>query len=91
MRLWVKVHGTVLAACDEDLPGQVLESDGLSLEVKPSFYRGELVEEGEFVSLLEKMANINLVGENAVGIAEKRGHVDSVLRIKGVPYAIIFK
>ena len=91
MSFWVKVHGTVLAACDEGLPGRVLHSDGLELEVKPSFYQGTLVEEAEFLSLLEKMGNINLVGENTVGLASKKGHVKSVLKIQDVPYALIFK
>lgn len=91
MSFWVKVHGPVLAACDEGLPGRVLRSGGLELEIKPSFYRGELVGEEELVSLLEKMGNINLVGEKTVGVAERKGHVKSVLRIQGVPYALIFK
>ncbi len=91
MSFWVKVHGPVLAACDEGLPGRVLSSGDLRLEVNPSFYQGTLVEEGELVSLMEKMGNINLVGEKTVGVAEKEGHVKSVLRIQDVPYALIFK
>lgn len=91
MSFWVKVHGPVLAACDEGLPGKVLRSEGLELDVKPSFYQGTLVEEAELLSLLEKMGNINLVGEKTVGVAERKGHVKSVLRIQGVPYALIFR
>jgi len=41
--------------------------------------------------MLAEAKNINLVGEQTINIAKRDKLVGKVGRIKGVPYAIIFK
>lgn len=89
--IFVKRHQGVLAACDEDLIGKKFEDGELILDVKESFYRGDRVSGAELGRMLSGYGNINLVGEQTIKIAKKSKLVDKVGRIKGVPYAMIFK
>jgi hypothetical protein len=91
MRIYAKKNNEVLAACDENLLGKRFEEGELVLDVKESFYKGELVEEEAFSGLLKAARNINLVGEHTIGVAKKMNLVDKVGRIENVPYAIILK
>ena len=89
--IFVKRHREVLAACDEDLIGKKFEDRGLILDIKESFYRGEIVSGDELGRMLADYSNISLVGEQTIKIAKRNKLVDKVGRIKGVPYAMIFK
>ncbi len=89
--IFVKRHREVLAACDEDLIGKKFEENDLVLDVKESFYRGDRVSGKELSEMLTDYGNINLVGEQTIKIAKGIKLVDKVGRIKGVPYAMIFK
>lgn len=89
--IFVKRHQGVLAACDEDLVGKKFEDGELVLDIKESFYRGEIVSGEELSGMLTGYDNINLVGEQTIKIAKRNKLVDKVGRVKGVPYAIIFK
>jgi hypothetical protein len=91
MRICVKRNGEVLAACDEGLVGKRFEEKELVLDIKKSFYYGEVVGEEELSRMLAEAKNINLVGEQTINIAKRDKLVGKVGRIKGVPYAIIFK
>jgi len=89
--IFVKKHPGVLAACDDRLIGKRFEEKDLVLDVRESFYRGELVDEDRLSEMLTDASNINLVGEQTIRTAKKSKLVDKVGRINGVPYAIIFK
>ncbi len=89
--IFVKRHQGVLAACDEDLVGKKFEDGELILDIKESFYRGEIVSGKELSEMLADYSNINLVGEQTIKIAKGIKLIDKVGRIKGVPYAMIFK
>jgi hypothetical protein len=89
--IYAKRHANVLAACDANLLGKRFEEKELVLDVKESFYMGELVEEDELAALLTSARNINLVGEKTIRVAKKNKMVGSIGRIKGVPYAMIFR
>jgi len=89
--IFVKRHREVLAACDEDLIGKKFEDRGLILDIKESFYRGEIVSGEELSEMLTDYNNINLVGEQTIKIAKRNKLVNKIGRVKGVPYAIIFK
>lgn len=89
--IWVKKHGKVLAACDERIVGKKFSENKLELHLREDFYRGELIDEAKFSKLLEEAENVNLVGENTIRIANKKALIAGVKKIKGVPYAMIFK
>jgi hypothetical protein len=91
MNVWIKNHGEVLAACDENLAGKTFEEGTRCLHVKKDFYCGELVEEGEFWKCLADSKNINLVGENTVRIAKNQNLINQAGKIDNVPYAVIFR
>lgn len=83
----------VLAVCDEDLIGKTFRGKGLKLEASERFYRGKLVDEEELVNLIKNAKNINLVGKNSIKIAIKNNIIkkDDIIKIKTIPYAIIFE
>jgi len=91
VKFWIKIHGPVLAVCDEEILGEVLEEGDICFEVKESFYKGELVDEQRLVNLLMNMRNINIIGNNAVAIADSLGLVSRTIEISGVKHAIIVK
>ena len=63
----------IVAICDEDILGKKFRSHPFILDVKESFYKGSLVEEGELESLFKRATILNLAGENIVTIAMKKG------------------
>jgi len=87
----VKKNGDVLAACDEDLVGKKFEENELVLDIRKSFYLDRKVGEEELSRLLAETKNINLVGEQTINIAKRDKLVNNIGRIKGIPYAIIFR
>ncbi len=91
MRICVKKNGEVLAACDENLVGKKFEENDLVLDIKKSFYLDRTVEEKELSVMLAEAKNINLVGEQTINIAKRDKLVNGVGRIRGIPYAVIFR
>ncbi|MCX6802143.1 MAG: DUF424 family protein [Candidatus Diapherotrites archaeon] len=95
--MYAKVHAqgsqSVLAACDRELLGKTLEQEKISFTVYESFYGGEIVGKKELLELLDENENINLVGKKCVAIAIEKGLIkeSSIIRIKGIPHAQIFK
>ena len=45
--IWIKKHGEVLAACDENIIGKRFSDGELELHLNEKFYKGKLVEEGK--------------------------------------------
>jgi hypothetical protein len=90
---YVKIHrhkGELLvAACDKNLLGKTLADGELELEVKESFYGGELKDAEELVSLIREATMANLVGNNAVDEVIKKGYVnpENTITIGGVKHA----
>jgi hypothetical protein len=89
--IWIKNHGSVLAVCDEKHLGKLYEQGKLQLDVNENFYKGELISEEKFESMLNGIENANLVGKNCINLARKRSLIADVKEIEGVPYAMIFK
>jgi hypothetical protein len=97
--MYLKVHdgenGRVVAACDRELIGKVLE-DGdrfLDLGAYKEFYVGDVSEEEEVRKTLSEFSSANLVGKKSVGIALSMGIADEedVMYIKETPYIQIYK
>ncbi len=91
-RVYVKVHkvgkDVIVAVCDEDLLGRVLEEKGVKFEIKEEFYRGELVDVERALELIGTGTIVNLVGETIVSALAERNEVIrlAAVEIAGVPH-----
>ncbi len=101
--MFVKVHesakGKVVAICDSELLGRRFDEGDLEVDLvaKRGFYEGEKKDVDSVRELLgafdgEEGVSFNIVGERAVGVAVSVGLVGegSVLRVDGVPIAMVF-
>lgn len=79
----------LLAACDEELLGQVFQEGKYRLDVAASFYDDLRVDEANLEAFLAQCTVANLVGPRTVGKAVDLGLVtkENVLHIDGVPHA----
>jgi hypothetical protein len=97
--MYMKIHETakmrIVAVCDKDLIGKVLEDEGkcLDLDKYRSFYIGEDVEEARVKAALKEFGSANIVGKKAVDIALDLGLVEKegIMYIKKIPYIQIYK
>jgi uncharacterized protein len=78
----------ILAVCDTELLGKVIEEKGRQLDLAGSFYRGEPLGKDAVISLMQRAYIINCVGEESVNCAleAKFTSSENVCRISGVPY-----
>lgn len=85
--------GLMLAVCDKELRGKTFEDGELQLDCASNFYAGDETESSTAQRLLKNCENANLVGEKSVAAAIAAGivDVDSVKRIKDVPYVQIVR
>ena len=73
--MYIKVHngenGMVVAACDKELVGKILEEGDkfLDLDTYRDFYVGEICEEKDLKDKLTDFSSANLVGSKSVRIA----------------------
>jgi hypothetical protein len=97
--MYLKVHNTkqgrIVAACDKELLGKVLD-DGkvyLDLETHRSFYEGALSEPEELKKELKQFSSANLVGEKAVktAIELELGDEDDIIYINKIPHIQLYK
>ncbi|MGB1585929.1 MAG: DUF424 domain-containing protein [Thermoplasmatota archaeon] len=79
----------LLAACDEELLGQVYQEGKFRLDVAASFYDDLRVDDEHLEAMLRQCTVANLVGPRTVAKAVELGLVNeaNVLRIDGVPHA----
>ena len=97
--MYMKIHespsGKVVAVCDKELIGKVLEDEKIRMDLKKygSFYVGERVGEDEVGRALETFSSANIVGQKSVGVALSLGFVDKddVMYINETPYIQIYK
>ena len=85
----------IVAACDEELIGKVLEDGGLFLDLDTyaSFYKGEVADTKKLKEELADCASANLVGEGPVGVAKELGLIsdEDIMHIKDVPHVQIYR
>ena len=83
----------LLAACDEELLGQVLRDGKIVFKVGEEFYKGPKIPVDDAIQLMEESTVVNVVGHNIVKKAIEQGlvHPQAVLEICGVPHAQIVK
>lgn len=92
----VRVKGEVLVAiCDRELLGKKFEDRdrNLVLEVKESFYKGELVDSRFSLDQLKGATIVNMVGRGIIREVVESGVIrkESVISVGGVPHAQIIK
>ncbi|MEE8401711.1 MAG: DUF424 family protein [Candidatus Hydrothermarchaeaceae archaeon] len=97
MKFYAKVYREgneiLVACCDDDLRGKTFEEGELVLDVKKSFYCGEVVEGSYLCSLLDKATVANMVGTRVIKLAVDAGLIDekNILKVDGVPHAQMVK
>ena len=87
----------VVAVADDGLVGKQFYEGKKQLDVKVSFYKGELdsLEKDEVIEVMKEMlaedATFNIVGEESVAAAVEAGIItkDEILTIDGIPYSLI--
>lgn len=88
--MYVKIHmnerDTILAACDEHLAGQTFREGDARLDVNEVFYKGDILDRAGLVERMKSASIMNLVGDEAVGIAIDEGYASEtdVIIIGGV-------
>lgn len=83
----------VLAVCDEEVHGDVLEGDKGNFEVKENFYGNERIGEEELLEKAGKSSIINAVGNRAVDLLAENNFFEEekVLEIGEVKHAQMVK
>lgn len=97
--IYLKIHetpeGRIIAACDGELIGKVLDDGAryLDLEASKNFYVGEKAGEADLEKALNDFKSANLVGKTTVDVAVKAGFADKegVIYINKVPHIQIYK
>ena len=84
---------TLLATCDVELLGKILNDGNLVFEIRKEFYMGPRVSVEEAIDLMRQSTMVNMVGQNIVKKAIENGliHPEAVLEISGIPHAQIIK
>lgn len=95
--VYVKVHrfqGYVLVAvCDEDLLGKVLNEKDICFNVNEKFFKGLKMSVEEAINIIRDADTANLIGATIVNraIKERLVHPEAITIIAGVPHAQIVK
>jgi uncharacterized protein len=96
MKVYIKIHinplSEVVAVCDESVLGKTFKSGELQISISESFYKGDLVEIEDVISILKNSSNFNLAGPNIIKASIEKGIIieDSVLKINSIPLAMKF-
>ena len=97
--MYLKIHnnpsGKIVAVCDEDLIGKVLENKDIYMDLDKyrGFYIGSLADQKKVMEALKGFESANIVGTESVSIALSMGIITKkdVMYIKKTPYIQIYK
>jgi hypothetical protein len=83
----------LLAACDEELLGEILKDGKIVFKVGEEFYKGSKMPVENAVELMKESTVVNIVGSNIVNKAIEYGmvHPEAIIKICGVPHAQIIR
>ncbi|MBU4069405.1 MAG: DUF424 family protein [Nanoarchaeota archaeon] len=90
----IKTYRDVIAICDAELLGKVFEQGDFQLDVKESFFKGDIVSEEKAIKIMQDMiqedATFNIIGEKSVSAALKSGIISEevIKKIQGIPFAL---
>lgn len=91
----IKSYRDIIAICDSELLGKYFEEGEFQLDLKKSFYGGDLKTEEEIIEIIEDMikedATFNIVGEKSIQTSIKAGLINEgqVKKIQNIPFALI--
>src|SRR3989338_2607681 len=97
MAVFIKLYKStrnVLAVADEGLVGKKFEEGIKQLDVRESFYKGELYEENEAIKIMQiqfkEDTTFNIVGKESIDLAVKAGVIqkDSYAKVDGIPFTL---
>ena len=95
MRIHETPKGRIVAACDKDLLGKVVEEGNAILDLKThkEFYAGDLADEARLKGELARFSSANLVGKKAVDVALELELVDenAIIYINKVPHIQLYR
>ena len=89
-----KAYRKVIAICDADLLGKKFIDGERQLDVKESFYSGEVMDKEKAVEIIKCEAaddsTFNLVGKEAISAAIEAGIIakEGVMKLQGIPFAL---
>jgi uncharacterized protein len=96
VNLLAKVHVSqnnkkVIAICDPDLIGKIIEEGNKQIDLSGEFYNGALMPEDEILMLVKQAYIVNLVGEMSVTFGLRNSIIKetNIIKIKNVPIAQI--
>jgi hypothetical protein len=99
--IYVRIHstdnGNMIAMCDSELIDKVLSEGDIEINLRDysDFYRGQLTSREEALSMVKKeeIHSANIVGEEAVQVALKKGIIEknNVKKVSRIPYANAFR
>jgi hypothetical protein len=90
-----KSHRIVVAICDKNIYGKILEDGKRSLDLTTRFFDGESVSLDELkeiiINYVREDATFNIVGKKSVSMAKELGVIkdEGIIDISGIPYALI--
>lgn len=91
----IDAYRTIVAIADKNLIGKKFFEDNKQLDIKESFYKGELKTKEEIkeeiLFWLKEDATFNIVGENSIKAGLEAGALneESIKTIANIPYALI--
>jgi hypothetical protein len=96
--MYIKIHESyrkVVALADADLIGKLFEEGKRQLEIRETFYKGDLVEEDRAVEILKDLAlddaTFNIVGQKSVNAALKAEIITEgmIWKVQDIPFALV--
>ena len=90
----VNKNRLILAVCDKTLLNKKIENKEIILDLTSDFYKGESVDNKEFLELIKRAYILNVVGESAISLLVKAKIINkaNVKKVKDTPYAqIVFE
>lgn len=91
----IPAYRDIIAISDSELLGKVFFEGKKQLDIKDSFYKGEILSEKEIEKIIlfgiKEDATFNIVGKKSINLAIKVGLItkESVMRINDIPYSLI--
>jgi|GEM_PF-341245 len=92
VKVYCKREDVLVVACDSELLGKKFTEGEMCLELS-SFYDGKKVSEKIFLEHMANATSANLVGEKTINAAVNAGFIgkENIIRVQGVPYAVMVR
>lgn len=91
----IEAYRKIIAIADAELIGKTFSEGNKQLDIKESFYKGDIKPIEEIKELiifgLKEDATFNLVGEHSIRCAIEVGIIteDQILKIDEIPYSLV--